>query len=186
MYPDPPADAQSLDIQQQALLREQQRKIRLMKREEDCGQWAQQTNFSPPTVVLFNSLLCFTADLLEQHLSSYHPVSTRHQDILHYFSLLTGTCLIDWSLFLLFRGTNLDTSSTETPTCHLRLLLLVSLDKHGLFVKTAPVPLLLLLSSTKESVWDTICFGSRFLFCKASGILSERWHGLGGQLHTPS
>ncbi|XP_040922248.1 centrosome and spindle pole-associated protein 1 [Toxotes jaculatrix] len=34
MYPDPPTDAQSLDIQQQALLREQQRKIRLMKREE--------------------------------------------------------------------------------------------------------------------------------------------------------
>ncbi|XP_073344164.1 centrosome and spindle pole-associated protein 1 [Pagrus major] len=46
MYPDPPTDAQSLDIQQQALLREQQRKIRLMKREED-------------------------PDFLEQHLSSY-------------------------------------------------------------------------------------------------------------------
>ncbi|XP_013123796.1 centrosome and spindle pole-associated protein 1 isoform X1 [Oreochromis niloticus] len=35
LYPDPPADAQSLDIQQQALLREQQHKIRLMKRQED-------------------------------------------------------------------------------------------------------------------------------------------------------
>uniref|UniRef100_A0A3B4UNE3 Centrosome and spindle pole associated protein 1 n=1 Tax=Seriola dumerili TaxID=41447 RepID=A0A3B4UNE3_SERDU len=35
MYPDPPTDAQSLDIQQQALLREQRRKIRLMKREEE-------------------------------------------------------------------------------------------------------------------------------------------------------
>ncbi|XP_026147552.1 centrosome and spindle pole-associated protein 1 isoform X3 [Mastacembelus armatus] len=35
MHPDPPTDAQSLDIQQQALLREQQRKIRLMKREEE-------------------------------------------------------------------------------------------------------------------------------------------------------
>ncbi|XP_074478579.1 centrosome and spindle pole-associated protein 1 isoform X2 [Sebastes fasciatus] len=35
MYPDPPTDAQSLDIQQQALLRDQQRKIRLMKREEE-------------------------------------------------------------------------------------------------------------------------------------------------------
>lgn len=38
MYPDPPTDEQSLDIQQQALLREQQRKIRLMKREEEPGQ----------------------------------------------------------------------------------------------------------------------------------------------------
>ncbi|KAM9337207.1 centrosome and spindle pole-associated protein 1 [Symphorus nematophorus] len=38
MYPDPPTDAQSLDIQQQALLREQQRKIRLMKRDEEHGQ----------------------------------------------------------------------------------------------------------------------------------------------------
>lgn len=38
LYPDPPTDAQSLDIQQQALLREQQRKIRLMKREEEDGQ----------------------------------------------------------------------------------------------------------------------------------------------------
>ncbi|XP_078137408.1 centrosome and spindle pole-associated protein 1 [Sander vitreus] len=35
MYPDPPTDEQSLDIQQQALLREQQRKIRLMKRAEE-------------------------------------------------------------------------------------------------------------------------------------------------------
>lgn len=38
MYPDPPTDEQSLDIQQQALLREQQCKIRLMKREEEPGQ----------------------------------------------------------------------------------------------------------------------------------------------------
>ncbi|XP_034415606.1 centrosome and spindle pole associated protein 1 [Cyclopterus lumpus] len=35
MYPDPPTDEQSLDIQQQALLREQQRNIRLMKRKEE-------------------------------------------------------------------------------------------------------------------------------------------------------
>ncbi|XP_042366848.1 centrosome and spindle pole-associated protein 1 [Plectropomus leopardus] len=35
MYPDPPTDAQTLDIQQQALLREQQRKTRLMKREKE-------------------------------------------------------------------------------------------------------------------------------------------------------
>ncbi|XP_014192012.2 centrosome and spindle pole associated protein 1 [Haplochromis burtoni] len=35
LYPDPPADTQSLDIQQQALLREQQHKIRLMRRQED-------------------------------------------------------------------------------------------------------------------------------------------------------
>ncbi|TNN88916.1 Centrosome and spindle pole associated protein 1 [Liparis tanakae] len=35
MYPDPPTDEQSLDIQQRALLREQQRKMRLMKSEEE-------------------------------------------------------------------------------------------------------------------------------------------------------
>ncbi|KAA8580783.1 hypothetical protein FQN60_013741 [Etheostoma spectabile] len=35
MYPDPPTDEHSLDIQQQALLREQQRNIRLMKRAEE-------------------------------------------------------------------------------------------------------------------------------------------------------
>ena len=58
----------------------------------------------PPSVVLFNSLLCFTADLLEQRLSSHPPVST-HQDILHYFSLLTGTCLIDGS-FISFSQRN--------------------------------------------------------------------------------
>lgn len=47
MYPDPPTDAQSLDIQQQALLREQQRKMRLMKRGEEHGQWADtHTHFS--------------------------------------------------------------------------------------------------------------------------------------------
>ncbi|XP_069007777.1 centrosome and spindle pole-associated protein 1 [Embiotoca jacksoni] len=34
-YPDPPTDAQSLDMQQRALLREQQRKIRLMNRQDD-------------------------------------------------------------------------------------------------------------------------------------------------------
>lgn len=38
MFPDPPIDDQSLDIQQQALLREQRRKLRVMKREEDEGQ----------------------------------------------------------------------------------------------------------------------------------------------------
>ncbi|XP_033495349.1 centrosome and spindle pole-associated protein 1 [Epinephelus lanceolatus] len=59
MYPDPPTDAQSLDIQQQALLREQQRKIRLMKREEE-------------------------PDFLDQKLSLYHsknkPVRHIHRD----------------------------------------------------------------------------------------------------------
>ncbi|XP_023131916.3 centrosome and spindle pole-associated protein 1 [Amphiprion ocellaris] len=35
MYPDAPTDAQSLDIQQQALLREQERKIRLMNRQKE-------------------------------------------------------------------------------------------------------------------------------------------------------
>ncbi|XP_068438170.1 centrosome and spindle pole-associated protein 1 isoform X4 [Clinocottus analis] len=42
MYPDPPTDGQSLDIQQQALLRDQQRKIRLMKREKEHGVLEQQ------------------------------------------------------------------------------------------------------------------------------------------------
>ncbi len=36
MYPDPPTDDASLDIQQQALLREQ-RKIRPVRREEEHG-----------------------------------------------------------------------------------------------------------------------------------------------------
>ncbi|XP_008301077.1 centrosome and spindle pole-associated protein 1, partial [Stegastes partitus] len=35
VYPDPPTDAQSLDIQQQALLREQERKIRIMNRQKE-------------------------------------------------------------------------------------------------------------------------------------------------------
>ncbi|KAK2886454.1 hypothetical protein Q8A73_020400 [Channa argus] len=46
MYPNPPTDAESLDIQQQALLREQQRKLRLMKREEH-NFLEQQTNHYP-------------------------------------------------------------------------------------------------------------------------------------------
>ncbi|XP_035509088.1 centrosome and spindle pole-associated protein 1 [Morone saxatilis] len=52
VYPDPPTDAQSLDIQQQALLREQQRKIRLMKREEE-------------------------PDFLDQHLHRYRSVRNK-------------------------------------------------------------------------------------------------------------
>ncbi|XP_074549725.1 centrosome and spindle pole-associated protein 1 isoform X2 [Halichoeres trimaculatus] len=48
MYPDPPTDAQSLDIQQQALLREQQRKIRLMKREEEHGFLDQELHHYQP------------------------------------------------------------------------------------------------------------------------------------------
>ncbi|XP_030253670.1 centrosome and spindle pole-associated protein 1 isoform X2 [Sparus aurata] len=71
MYPDPPADAQSLDIQQQALLREQQRKIRLMKREEDC-------------------------DLLEQHLSSYHPRNKPGHFIHRDSNLPSETAFIDF------------------------------------------------------------------------------------------
>ncbi|KAI3355250.1 hypothetical protein L3Q82_018103 [Scortum barcoo] len=47
MYPDPPADAQSLDIQQQALLREQQRQMRLMKREEERDFLDQQLSHYP-------------------------------------------------------------------------------------------------------------------------------------------
>ncbi|XP_067434660.1 centrosome and spindle pole associated protein 1 isoform X1 [Thunnus thynnus] len=48
MFPDPPTDAQSLDIQQQALLREQQRKIRLMKREEEHDYLDQQLSHHHP------------------------------------------------------------------------------------------------------------------------------------------
>lgn len=44
MYPDPPTDDSSLDIQQQALLREQ-RKIRLMKRDEEHGLSAHTQTF---------------------------------------------------------------------------------------------------------------------------------------------
>ncbi|XP_034562108.1 centrosome and spindle pole-associated protein 1 isoform X2 [Notolabrus celidotus] len=47
MYPDPPTDAQSLDIQQQALLREQRRKITIMKREEERGFLDQELNYKP-------------------------------------------------------------------------------------------------------------------------------------------
>ncbi|CAK6972358.1 centrosome and spindle pole-associated protein 1 [Scomber scombrus] len=72
MFPDPPTDAGSLDIQQQALLREQRRKIRLMKREEEHGQEA-DTQISPQTVVLFNSLLCLPIDYLDHQLSHHHP-----------------------------------------------------------------------------------------------------------------
>ena len=38
-YPDPPMDDHSLELQQQALLREQQRRINRMKRKEAAGQW---------------------------------------------------------------------------------------------------------------------------------------------------
>lgn len=59
MYPDPPTDAQSLDIQQQALLREQQRKIRLMKREEERGQSTHTRKHKFLfKLLLFNSSLC--------------------------------------------------------------------------------------------------------------------------------
>ncbi|KAF7668832.1 hypothetical protein LDENG_00279470 [Lucifuga dentata] len=48
MYPDPPSDAQSLDIQQQALLRQQQHAMRRMKREEDHDSLLQQLNYHHP------------------------------------------------------------------------------------------------------------------------------------------
>ncbi|XP_041670613.1 centrosome and spindle pole-associated protein 1 [Cheilinus undulatus] len=48
MYPDPPTDAQSLDIQQQALIREQQRKIWLMKREEEQDFLDKELNLYDP------------------------------------------------------------------------------------------------------------------------------------------
>ncbi|XP_041817863.1 centrosome and spindle pole associated protein 1 [Chelmon rostratus] len=70
MYPDPPSDAQSLDIQQQALLREQQRRIRLMNREDEH-------------------------DFLDQQLSHYHY---RHKPgrYIHRDSMLpSGAVLID-------------------------------------------------------------------------------------------
>ena len=83
MFPDPPTDAGSLDIQQQALLREQRRKIRLMKREEEHGQEA-DTQISPQTVVFFNSLLCLPTDYLDQQLSHHHPVSGHHTTIMYF------------------------------------------------------------------------------------------------------
>ncbi|XP_059182691.1 centrosome and spindle pole-associated protein 1 isoform X2 [Centropristis striata] len=48
MYPDPPTDAHTLDIQQQALLREQQRKIRLMQREEEYDSLDQKPSLYHP------------------------------------------------------------------------------------------------------------------------------------------
>ncbi|CAJ1082220.1 centrosome and spindle pole-associated protein 1 isoform X1 [Xyrichtys novacula] len=48
MYPDPPTDAHSLDIQQQALLREQKRKIRLMGGEHVHDSLDQGMNFYHP------------------------------------------------------------------------------------------------------------------------------------------
>ncbi|XP_078147664.1 centrosome and spindle pole-associated protein 1 [Centroberyx gerrardi] len=48
VYPDPPGDAQSLDIQQQALLREQQRTIRNMKRGEEHNSLNQQLSHHRP------------------------------------------------------------------------------------------------------------------------------------------
>ncbi|KAM8822995.1 centrosome and spindle pole-associated protein 1 isoform 2-T2 [Spinachia spinachia] len=51
MYPDPPVDEYSLDIQQQAHLREQERKIRLMKREEKHDSVNQQRSHYPSVSV---------------------------------------------------------------------------------------------------------------------------------------
>ncbi|XP_022062182.2 centrosome and spindle pole associated protein 1 isoform X2 [Acanthochromis polyacanthus] len=47
-YPDPPTDAQSLDIQQQALLREQERKIRLMNRQKEHDFMGKQQDLYDP------------------------------------------------------------------------------------------------------------------------------------------
>lgn len=58
MYPDPPTDLHSLDIQQQALLREQQRKIRLMKREQEHGQKSPPPPHHTHSNFILNSLLC--------------------------------------------------------------------------------------------------------------------------------
>lgn len=82
MFPDAPTDTQSLDIQQQALLREQQRKLRLLKKEEEHGQQA-DTQIYPQTV-LFNLLLCLPTDYLGQQLSHQHPVSHHHITIMHF------------------------------------------------------------------------------------------------------
>ncbi|XP_029314098.1 centrosome and spindle pole-associated protein 1 [Cottoperca gobio] len=46
LYPDPPTDTHSLDIQQQVLLRQQQRTLRLMKREEEPDILQQQPSHS--------------------------------------------------------------------------------------------------------------------------------------------
>ncbi|KAM7369940.1 hypothetical protein PAMP_011228 [Pampus punctatissimus] len=73
MFPDPPTDAQSLDIQQQALLRAQQRKISLMKKEEEH-------------------------DYLDQQLRQHHPeagvsLDQRERDIQPGHSLQSATGL---------------------------------------------------------------------------------------------
>ncbi|KAL6097884.1 cspp1 [Pungitius sinensis] len=47
MYPDPPVDEQSPDIQQQALLRERERRIRLIEREERHDSVKQQLSHCP-------------------------------------------------------------------------------------------------------------------------------------------
>lgn len=85
MYPDPAVGEQSLDIQQQALLREQERKIRLMKREEKHGKWAHTHAQIPPVVLFHSSFCCFPTDSVKQQLSHYPSVSV-HQ-LSHYPSV---------------------------------------------------------------------------------------------------
>ncbi|XP_077951974.1 centrosome and spindle pole-associated protein 1 isoform X4 [Gasterosteus aculeatus] len=76
MYPDPAVGEQSLDIQQQALLREQERKIRLMKREEKHGKWAHTHAQIPPVVLFHSSFCCFPTDSVKQQLSHYPSRNT--------------------------------------------------------------------------------------------------------------
>lgn len=74
------------------------------------------------------------------------------------------------------RGTNHGTSSTETPYCHLRPFLWVSLAKHSLSLKTAHVPLCLffqageqclhLWAPTHNTLWD-------FPFSKAPDVFDK-------------
>ncbi|XP_047424040.1 centrosome and spindle pole-associated protein 1 isoform X3 [Mugil cephalus] len=77
MYPDPPTDAQSLDIQQQALLREQQRKHRLLNRPVDHdvlnyyyprtkpGSFAHRDSSTLPSETVF--LDVYSGDACEEH-----------------------------------------------------------------------------------------------------------------------
>ncbi|XP_070709443.1 centrosome and spindle pole-associated protein 1 [Pempheris klunzingeri] len=95
MYPDPPTDVQSLDIQQQALLREQQPKIRLMWREEEPDFLDQQQSHynsrnKPGCYICRDSILSsetafvdvYSGDVCEERVHRQRPTqhSTEHQE----------------------------------------------------------------------------------------------------------
>lgn len=97
-YPDPPTDVKGLDIQQQALLREQQRKMRLVKRAQEDGGWAHaqlaQTCYGPELTGL-----CFTTGFLDQQLNHHHFVSHNHVFSICFYCVLIVKCFIRRYLF---------------------------------------------------------------------------------------